>query len=90
MREVDGHRGRVEGRRMPLRQPVSMSSMTDNERRKRQPRGRSGCLGGMAAESRGQLSRCYVLSMLATRGRRVRPNVEDALAATGEDPVDNE
>lgn len=43
----------------------------------------------MAAESRGQLSRCHVLSMLATRGRRVRPNVDDALAATDEHPVDN-
>jgi hypothetical protein len=44
----------------------------------------------MAAESSGQLSRCHVLGVLATRGRRVRPNVDDALAATDEHPVDNE
>ena len=75
---------------MPLSQPVSMSSMTDRERRKGSGGRRSGRLGEMAAESSGQLSRCHVLGVLATRGRRVRPNVDDVSGGHREHPVDNE
>ena len=90
MREVDGQRGPVEGAE-DAPEPAGEHVLDDGPRtQKRQRQGRSGRVGEMAAESSGQLNRCHVLGVLVTRGRRVRPNVDDALAATDEHPVDNE